>query len=318
MKAIRVFEPGDSSVLTLVDMDRPQLKPGWSLVRVKGFGINRSEILTRKGHSPSVSFPRVLGIECVGIIEDSTDLSRLPLGQKVVSIMGEMGRAFDGAYAEYVLVPNEQIYPIETDLDWSQLAAVPETYYTAYGSLKTLRIEPRDSVLVRGGSSGVGLAFASLIKALHPQLTLLGSSLRPHKNEQLQAAGYDQVVLDQDGKLHLDQPVDKILDLVGPAVIKDSLIHLQSGGIICSTGILGGKWFLEDFDPIMLLGKNTYLTSFYSGQVDQTSLQEVFDIIETHNLLIQPQKIFALEDLVQAHDYLDSHDSFGKVVIIND
>lgn len=117
MKAIRVFEPGDSSVLTLVDMDRPQLKPGWSLIKVKGFGINRSEILTRQGHSPSVSFPRVLGIECVGIIEESSDLARLPLGQKVVSIMGEMGRAFDGSYAEYTLVPNEQIYPIETDLD---------------------------------------------------------------------------------------------------------------------------------------------------------------------------------------------------------
>lgn len=318
MKAIRVFEPGDSSVLKLVDMDRPQLKPGWSLIKVKGFGINRSEILTRQGHSPSVSFPRVLGIECVGIIEESSDLARLPLGQKVVSIMGEMGRAFDGSYAEYVLVPNEQIYPIETELDWPQLAAVPETYYTAYGSLKTLKIEPRDTVLVRGASSGVGLAFASLIKALHPQVTLLGSSRRPHKNEQLQAAGYDQIILDQDGKLHLDQPVDKILDLVGPTVIKDSLVHLQSGGIICSTGILGGKWFLEDFDPIMLLSKNTYLTSFYSGQVDQASLQEVFDIIETHNLLIQPQKIFSLEDLAQAHDYLDSQDSFGKVVIIND
>lgn len=318
MKAIRVFEPGDSSVLKLVDMDMPQLKPGWSLIKVKGFGINRSEILTRQGHSPSVSFPRVLGIECVGIIEESSDLARLPLGQKVVSIMGEMGRAFDGSYAEYALVPNEQIYPIETGLDWPQLAAVPETYYTAYGSLKALKIEPRDRVLVRGASSGVGLAFASLIKALHPQVTLLGSSRRPHKNEQLQAAGYDQMILDQDGKLHLDQPVDKILDLVGPAVIKDSLIHLQSGGIICSTGILGGKWFLEDFDPIMLLGKNAYLTSFYSGQVDQTSLQEVFDSIETHNLLIQPQKIFALENLAQAHDYLDSHDSFGKVVIIND
>lgn len=195
---------------------------------------------------------------------------------------------------------------------------MPETYYTAYGSLKALKIEPRDRVLVRGASSSVGLAFASIIKALHPQATLLGSSRRPHKNEQLQAAGYDQMILDQDGKLHLDQPVDKILDLVGPAVIKDSIAHLKKGGIICSTGILGGKWFLEDFDPIMLLGKNTYLTSFYSGQVDQASLQEVFDIIKTHDLLIQPQKIFSLEDLAQAHDYLDSHDSFGKVVIIND
>ena len=102
MKAIKVFEKGASNVLKVVEVDRPHLKEGWSLVKVKGFGINRSEIFTRKGYSPDVAFPRILGIECVGIIEESTDKNNLPVGSKVVSIMGEMGRFYDGSYAEYV------------------------------------------------------------------------------------------------------------------------------------------------------------------------------------------------------------------------
>lgn len=120
--------------------------------------------------SPSVKFPRILGIECVGVINKTTDSDRLPVGQKVVSIMGEMGRAFDGSYAEYALLPNKQLYPIETDLDWATLAALPETYYTAFGSMLNLKIAKDDKVLVRVGTSGVGVAFVKLLKAKYPDI----------------------------------------------------------------------------------------------------------------------------------------------------
>lgn len=107
MKAVVVYEAGGVDKLIYEDVPTPAVKPGWSLVKVKGFGINRSEIFTRNGYSESVKFPRILGIECVGVIEKSTDVKRLPPGTKVVSVMGEMGRDFDGSYAEYVLLPNE-------------------------------------------------------------------------------------------------------------------------------------------------------------------------------------------------------------------
>ena len=141
MKAVVVYKPGGPEQLVYTDVPRPALKAGWSLVRVRAFGVNHSEIFTRQGLSPSVSFPRILGIECVGTVEETTDAVRLPAGQRVVSLMGEMGRAFDGGYAEYVLLPNEQIYPVQSELPWEILAAIPETYYTAFGSLKNLRIE---------------------------------------------------------------------------------------------------------------------------------------------------------------------------------
>ena len=118
MKAVVIYEAGGPEKLIYTNVPLPQIKPGWSLVKIKSFGINHSEIFTRQGLSPSVTFPRILGIEAVGVIAESTDEVNLPIGQKIVSIMGEMGRAFDGGYAEYTLLPNSQIYPVTTDLSW--------------------------------------------------------------------------------------------------------------------------------------------------------------------------------------------------------
>ena len=112
MKAVVVYAPGGAEQLVYMDVPRPVLKDGWSLVRVRAFGVNHSEIFTRQGLSLSVTFPRILGIECVGTVEETTDAVRLPVGQRVVSLMGEMGGAFDGSYAEYILLPNAQIYPV--------------------------------------------------------------------------------------------------------------------------------------------------------------------------------------------------------------
>ena len=114
MKAVVIYDAGGADKLIYTEVPTPKIKDGWSLVKVQGFGINHSEIFTRKGLSPSVKFPRILGIECVGIIYESSDERNLPVGTKIISIMGEMGRAFDGSYAEYVLLPNTQIYPVKT------------------------------------------------------------------------------------------------------------------------------------------------------------------------------------------------------------
>lgn len=298
-------------------MPTPDIKDGWSLVKIKGFGINHSEIFTREGKSPSVQFPRILGIECVGEVAQSSTPA-LAVGQKVVSIMGEMGRAFDGSYAEYVLLPNEQIYPVHTDLDWTTLAAIPETYYTAFGSLQQLRIAPQDRVLVRGAGSGVGVAFAQLLKAQFPHIVLHGSTRNPVKATRLQAVGFDEVITEADGKIQTDQRYDKILELVGPATLRDSFSHINEHGIVCNTGQLGNIWYVNDFDPIIELKNNSYLTAFYSGNVSQAKLDAMFDYIRQFNVKILIERVFALEQIPEAHRFLQSADGFGKVVVINE
>ena len=347
MKAIVIHEPGGPEKLCYEEVPTPSVREGCSLVRVRGFGINHSEIFTRKGLSPSVSFPRILGIECVGEIEETTDSARLPVGQKVISIMGEMGRAFDGGYAEYTLLPNEQICPVETDLDWKTLAALPETYYTAYGSLLNLRIgdstadgkidsradsradgkidSEADSkttdikaprILVRGATSGVGVAFLRLLKGRWPGLHVSGSTRSMKKEAQLREAGFDEVILDVDGVLQTKQQFDRVLELIGPATLRDTFSHVAEGGIVCSTGQLGGQWTLNDFDPIFELPANGYLTSFYSGNVDAARLQSLLDYVGTYGIDPAPARVFSLPQVPDAHAWLESARSFGKVIVV--
>ena len=317
MKAVLVEQPGTSEQLKIVEREIPKIKEGWSLVKIKGFGINRSEIFTRKGYSPSVVFPRVLGIECVGIIEETSDKNRFSHGQKVISIMGEMGRAFDGSYAEYVLLPNKQIYPVTTDLAWDKLAAVPESYYTAYGAYKTLNLKKEDRVLIRAGASGVAQAFLNLLKASLPEIKVTASVRSLEKKEQLLNSGYDDVISDYKGCLQTNQKFDKILDLVGPACIDDTLKHAAKGAVVCIVGLLGGQWTLDNFDPIMALQNNVYLTAFYSGDVDLIRLQELFDFIAKYNVSVKVEKIFTIDQIKEAHDYLESSQAFGKVIVLN-
>ena len=316
MKAVKIYQAGGPEQLIYQDVPTPDIKDGWSLVKIKGFGINHSEIFTREGKSPSVQFPRILGIECVGEVAKSSTPT-LVIGQKVVSIMGEMGRAFDGSYAEYVLLPNEQIYPVHTDLDWTTLAAIPETYYTAFGSLQQLRIAPQDRVLVRGAGSGVGVAFAQLLKAQFPHIVLHGSTRNPAKATRLQAVGFDEVITEADGKIQTDQSYDKILELVGPATLRDSFSHINEHGIVCNTGQLGNIWCVNDFDPIIELKNNSYLTAFYSGNVSQAKLDAMFDYIRQFNVKILIERVFTLEQVPEAHRFLQSADGFGKVVVVN-
>lgn len=203
MRAVVVYEPGGPEVLRLERRPVPPVREGWSLVRVRARGLNHSEVFTRKGLSPSVKFPRVLGIECVGEVASTTDPSRLPIGEKVISIMGEMGRDFDGSYADYVLLPNDQIHPVESGLPWEALAAIPETCYTAYGSMLNMRLTSGQSILVRGATSGVGIAFARLARAMVPGVCLLGSTRSMAREDLLIRNGFDEAVLDLDGSLQV-------------------------------------------------------------------------------------------------------------------
>ena len=252
----------------------------------------------------------MLGIECVGLVEETTRPD-LKIGQQIISIMGEMGRAFDGGYAEYTLLPNDQIYPIKTELDLESLIALPETYYTAFDSFLNLKIEEKDSVLVRGATSGVGIAFAKLLKGKFPNIHLTGTSRNLAKEEQLKVVGFDQVILEKDGVLHTKEQFDKVLDLVGPSAILDTFARTAEGGIICSCGLLGGQWTVPDFDPIEMLSRNLYLTTFASGNVSQDKLQALVDFVEQYRVDVRTEKVSTKLGVRCLGQYLYSYQSWG-------
>ncbi len=195
MRAIVLDSPGDAGQLTLRAIPIPELAAGWVRLRVKAFGLNRSELMTRLGLSgDAVTYPRVLGIEAVGVV-DRDPSGTFQLGQQVATLMGGMGREFDGSYAEFTCVPAGQIIPFTSDLDWSLIGAVPEMIQTAYGSLTVgLDAQPGQSILIRGGTSSVGMAAAALAKRLG--LTVLATTRNPERSAMLTRIGVDHVLLD--------------------------------------------------------------------------------------------------------------------------
>jgi NADPH:quinone reductase-like Zn-dependent oxidoreductase len=318
LKAFVISHAGGPEQLQLKDVTTPKVRAGWSLVKIKGFGINRSEIFTRLGYSP-VIFPRILGIEGVGVIAESTDPTRLPQGQKVVSLMHGMGREFDGSYAQYALLPNNNIYPVTTHLSWPELAAIPETYFTAYGSLLAMKIQQANSLLIRAATSGVGIAAMKLAKAMNPTISTTGSTRNKNKLAQLKAVGFDQSILDSNRYLQTKSHFDSILELVGPATLVNSLQLLNSGGILCNTGELGGmddpKWTMNNFDPFKI-PSGAYLTIFSSDTVNEKTFNDLIGLIAHHHINVKPTKVFDFAHTPNAQATLDHPDSFGKVVVL--
>jgi len=324
MRAAVCVRAGGPEVLEIREVPVPAVREGWSLVRVKGAGLNRSELRTRQGHSPSVTFPRVLGIECVGVVAASSDPT-LPEGMTVAAVMGEMGREFDGGYAQYALLPNSLLMPITTTLPWEVLAALPETYLTAQGSLDALGVVPGGNgrLLIRGGTSSVGMAAASI--ASGHGVETAATTRQQGKTGALTAAGVDHVLVDGGGSLaasvHAVWPEgpDYVLDLVGASTLADSLRLVRRGGTVCMTGTLSG-WLIPDFEPVAMIPSGTRLTAFHSddlkGSAGAPVLQRVVREIEAGVYRPHLDRVFRLDDIVAAHRYMENDEATGKVVVL--
>jgi NADPH:quinone reductase-like Zn-dependent oxidoreductase len=150
MRAVVLDGPGPPEALSIRELPIPTPEPGWVLIEVRAFGLNRSELQTRLGFAEGVTFPRVLGIEAAGLVAECPG-NEFPEGAQVAAMMGGMGRVFDGGYAEYTCVPASQAITFRSDLDWPTLGAVPEMLQTSYGSLSVgLDARLGQSILVRG------------------------------------------------------------------------------------------------------------------------------------------------------------------------
>src|SRR5262249_45174316 len=226
MRAIRVHRAGGPEGLEIEELPDPEPRDGWVLIRVRAFGLNRSEMFTRQGRSPSVRFPRVLGIECAGTVEAAPGTDLAPR-QRVAAVMGEMGRAYDGGYAEKTLVPRAHVLPLATELPWDVLAALPETYLTARRSLvDALGLRARQTLGVRGAASSVGRAALALGKSLGA--AVIATTRDRGKVATLRDAGADHVVIDggtiaPEIRSIVPRGADAILELVGTVTLLESL-----------------------------------------------------------------------------------------------
>jgi NADPH2:quinone reductase len=269
MRAVVVTRPGGLDALEVKDVPVPERKPGWVRISVKAFGVNESEVSTRKGESdPEVTYPRVPGIEAVGVVDEADAASGLRPGQQVATMMGGMGRTFDGSYAQYVTVPAAQVVPFETALPWEVVGALPEMFQTAHGSLTTgLDLRAGQTLLIRGGTSTVGLSAATMAKDIGA--TVISTTRHANRSDELRAIGVDHPIVDDETIVQqvrglAPNGVDAALELVGCTVLPDTLGCVRLHGTICFTGALAGGWTIREFTPFMI-PSGVRLTS-YTGE----------------------------------------------------
>ena len=320
MKAVVLSAPGPVENLRIRDLPIPDPKPGWVRIRVEAFGLNRSELHTRLGLAEGVTFPRVLGIECAGTV-DADPGNNLPIGQQVVAMMGGMGRTFDGGYAEYTVVPRTQVIPFHSDLPWEVLGAIPETLQTAFGSLTIgLDLQAGQTLLIRGGTSALGLAATALAKDVGA--TVLATTRRADRARALEDHGVDHALVDtgqiaSDVRRIVPHGVDAALELVGTPTLPDTLAATRVHGTVCFTGMLSNEWIVPEFYPIGYLPKGVRLTAYSgdSGDLPAVVLQGYLDRIASGQVRLGPVNVYRLDDIRQAHLDMEHNRTVGKLVV---
>jgi NADPH2:quinone reductase len=319
MRAVVLTSPGPVTNLELRDVPIPDPPPGWVRIRVRAFGLNRSELHTRLGLAEGVTFPRVPGIECAGTVDHDPG-GELAAGRQVVAMMGGMGRTYDGGYAEYTVVPRTQVIPFRSELPWPVLGAVPETLQTAYGSLTVgLDLRAGQTVLIRGGTSSTGLAAAALAKDLGA--TVLATTRSEDRVAALREHGVDHPILDT-GEIAatvrelVPGGVDGAIELVGTPTLPDTLAATRVHGTVCFTGMLSNQWTVPDFYPIGYLPNGVRLTGYGGDSADLPAgvLQRCLDAVAAGRLNLGEPHVYPLDDIRAAHADLEHNRVVGKLV----
>jgi NADPH2:quinone reductase len=320
MRGVVLTGPGPVENLELRELPVPEERPGWVRIKVRAFGLNRSELHLRLGFAEGdVPYPVVPGIEAVGVV-DAAPESDLEVGQQVAAMMGGMGRVYDGGYAEYTVVPRAQVVPFRSGLPWAVLGAVPETLQTAYGSLTTgLDLRKGQTLLIRGGTSALGYATAALARDLGA--TVLATTRQRDRLSTLASHGVDHPILDDGtvaGRVREIVPagVDAALELVGTPTLPDTLAATRVHGTVCFAGMLSNEWTVPDFYPIGYLPSGVRLTGYSgdAGDLPAAVLQRYLDQLAAGTLTLGPTHTYRLTEIREAHRAMEENTVTGKLV----
>lgn len=278
-------------------------------------------MFTRQGASPGVTFPRVLGIEAVGVVA-SCPGGEFQEGEILGTAMGGMGRIFDGGYAEYTCVPVKQVQAIKTQLPWEILGSLPEMLNTVWGSLfSSLQLKSGDRLLIRGGTTSIGLAATAIAK--NHGCFVASTSRKADREASLRANGADDVFVDtgfiaSEVRKRYPEGFTKCLELIGITTIRDSLKCVSQNGILCMTGIAGGIWTFDEFTPMNDIPSGVCFTTFADpDSFMKMPLDELAQLVKAGKLKI-PIRSYKFEDTAQTHVDMESSRGGAKMVVLVD
>jgi NADPH:quinone reductase-like Zn-dependent oxidoreductase len=320
MKAIIIEQYGGPEKLAIHNLPDPEPKPGHVVIAVKAFGINHAETHMRKGEWAEAA--KVSGIECVGVVKACPG-GEFNAGQKVAAFMGGMGRTINGSYAEYTSVPVSNVVAIESELSWAELAAIPESYATAWTCLhRNLELKSGQTLVLRGATSALGQAALNI--AAHAGANVIATTRNPDRAQKLTALGARRVELERpDLSRHIaEKRVDAVLDLVGNSTILDSMAMVRRGGRVCLAGFLGGLAPVASFNPLLEMPSSvqfSFFGSFMFGvlefPVSDVPFQEIVDRVAAGEYQAKPARVFRFEEIQDAHRLMESNQANGKIVV---
>jgi len=321
MRAIVLEKFGGLDSLVYKEIPDPEPMAGHVIIEIKAFGINHAEMHMRRGEWAEAA--KVIGIECVGLVK-SCPSGEFRVGAKVAALMGGLGRTINGSYAEYTRVRASNVALIESDLPWAELAAIPETYATAWTCLfRNLEIVRGQTLVIRGAASSFGQA--ALNVAVDVGVRVIATTRGRERVALLEKLGAERVETEgpELSKIAEAKKLDAVLDLVGNSTILDSLAMLRRGGRACLAGWLGGLAPIKDFNPLLQMSSGVYLTffgSFVFGEpgfpLSDVPLQEIAQQVAAGRLKAKPARVFGFEEIREAHRIMEANEAGGKMVVV--
>jgi NADPH:quinone reductase len=322
MRAIVLEKFGGPDSLVYKEIPDPEPMAGHVVIEIKAFGINHAENHMRRGEWAEAA--KVIGIECVGLVK-SCPGGEFQVGAKVAALVGGLGRTINGSYAEYTRVRASNVALIESDLPWAELAAIPETYATAWTCLfRNLEIVGGQTLVVRGAASSFGQA--ALNMAVNAGVRVIATTRGRERVALLEKLGAERVETEGpelSKRIAQAKKLDAVLDLVGNSTILDSLAMLRRGGRACLAGWLGGLAPIKDFNPLLQMSSGVYLTffgSFVFGEpgfpVSDVPLQEIAQQVAAGRLKAKPARVFGFEEIREAHRIMEANEAGGKMVVV--
>ena len=323
MRAITFSAPGDADVLHLAEVADPVPAPGEVLVAVRATAVNRADLLQRRGlYPPPPGASHILGLEAVGevaAIPDSTATS-LRVGDRIMCLVG------GGSYADMLAVPADNTMPVPADMSWTDAAAIPEVFLTAYqGLIRLGGLTAGDTALVHSIASGVGMAAAQICRAVGADC--IGTSRTAARANAAGRFGAralyvpNAVFADAVREATDGRGADVVLDLVGAKYLDENIRCLARQGRLVLTGFVGGRRAELDMGALLSV-QGTILASSLRGRTTAEKAEIMGDfeawglpLFESGRLEPVVHAVMPLSDAAEAHALLERDEAVGKVIL---